>query len=249
MIMTKYVSVCERFKTIILFGCAFISGILLPIYLWPYLNLDSVQVPMEQFPEPSWRTESTLAVKTVASTPFARFEVHQVRTENGFIVNDWLWTDERSHVNILVHLKNEDKFLLFHQKKYGLERAYYAVLGGLFNDGEGPLDCARRELLEEAGLEAEELVNLGKYRVQVNRGGGYLHILYAKNCVYSSGKSSSEDYETQEARKLSRNELLEVALSGGVGEAQWLACVALGLLYDGNKTRKSESIGAADIAN
>lgn len=59
----------------------------------------------------------------MASTPFARFEIHKVKTETGVIINDWLWTDERSHVNILVHLKESDKFLLFHQMKYGLLEA------------------------------------------------------------------------------------------------------------------------------
>jgi hypothetical protein len=131
---------------------------------------NGIRVPMEEFPEPAWRTPSTLAVRTVTSTPFARFEIHKVRTESGEIVNDWLWTDERSHVNILVHLKEENKYLLFNQKKYGLEKKYLAVIGGLFNKGETAEECARRELLEETGLEAEQLVNLGAYRVQVNRG-------------------------------------------------------------------------------
>ena len=86
------------------------------------------------------------------------------------VIDDWLWTDERSHVNILVHLKKEDKFLLFHQKKYGLKEAKYAAVGGLFNAGDTPEGCAKRELLEETGLEAEQMINLGAYRVQVNRG-------------------------------------------------------------------------------
>jgi hypothetical protein len=59
-------------------------------------------VPMAAFPEPAWRKPETLAAHVVTSTPFARFEVHQVRTDSGQIVNDWLWTDERSHVNLLV---------------------------------------------------------------------------------------------------------------------------------------------------
>ena len=81
-------------------------------------------IPMDPFPEPQWRTPSTLKITTITSTAFARFEIHQVKTENGEIINDWLWTDERSHVNILVHLKDEDKYLLFYQKKYGLEKPY-----------------------------------------------------------------------------------------------------------------------------
>jgi ADP-ribose pyrophosphatase len=202
---------------------------------------DDIEVPFERFPEPAWRTPGTLAVKTIASTPFARFEIHKVRTESGEIVNDWLWTDERSHINILVHLKEENKYLLFYQKKYGLEKQYYAAIGGLFNEGETGEQCAKRELLEETGLEAEELIGLGKYRVQVNRGGGILYAYLAKNCVKSKNRKKSDDYEKQEHRKLTRDELIKVALAGEIGEAQWAAAIALGLLYEEHKEHHASS--------
>jgi ADP-ribose pyrophosphatase len=193
---------------------------------------EEIPVPMLQFPEAPWRTPQTLAVRTVTSTPFARFEIHKVRTENGQIVNDWLWTDERAHVNILVHLEEENKFLLFHQKKYGLEKAYYATVGGLFEKTDTPESCARRELLEETGLEAKELIGLGKYRVQVNRGGGILHVFYAKNCVKSKMKKFSDDYEKQAKKLLTKEELLQVILAGEIGEAQWLATAAISMLHE-----------------
>lgn len=161
-----------------------------------------------------------------------RFEIHKVRTESGAIINDWLWTEERSHVNILVHLKEEDKYLLFKQKKYGLDREYIALIGGLFDKGESAIQCAKRELLEETGLETDEWIGLGKYRVQVNRGGGILHAFLAKNAVKSKSHKSSDDYEKQSLLKLSRNEVIEVALKGEIGEAQWLATAALGILYE-----------------
>jgi hypothetical protein len=40
----------------------------------------SISIPMKEFPEPQWRTPATLAVRTITSTPFARFEIHKVRT-------------------------------------------------------------------------------------------------------------------------------------------------------------------------
>lgn len=224
----------------------FVSGVILTLVLWVIsryrdslhfhkFEYSRLPVPMEPFPEAPWRTPQTMSVRTVASTPFARFEIHQVKTESGAVVNDWLWTDERSHINMLVHLKAEDKFLLFHQKKYGLEKPYYAAIGGLFNDGDTPTGCARRELLEETGLEAEELIDLGRYRVQVNRGGGILYAFFAKNCVPSKLRKSSDDYEKQEHRLLTRQELIKVALDGEIGEAQWLATIALGLVYEDHK--------------
>ena len=229
----------------------FIFGVSLTFALWmickynEYFQLNKttdsfLPVPMEPFPEAPWRTPQTLSVRTVTSTPFARFEIHQVKTESGAIVNDWLWTDERSHINMLVHLKEEDKYLLFHQKKYGLEKPYYAAIGGLFNDNDTPTGCARRELLEETGLEAEELVDLGRYRVQVNRGGGILYAFFAKNCVLSKIRKSSDDYEHQERRLLTKDELIKVALDGQIGEAQWLATIALGLVYEDHKDKYDE---------
>jgi 8-oxo-dGTP pyrophosphatase MutT (NUDIX family) len=193
---------------------------------------NGISIPMQAFPEPAWRTPSTLAVRTVTSTPFARFEIHKVRTESGKIVNDWLWTDERAHVNILVHMKKENKYMLFHQMKYGLTKPHYATVGGLFNPGDTPLTCAKRELLEEAGLESNEMVYLGAYRVQVNRGGGILHAFYARNCIKSHTWKPSDDYETQEKRYLDRDELLKVMLGGEMGEVQWLATVATALLHE-----------------
>jgi 8-oxo-dGTP pyrophosphatase MutT (NUDIX family) len=200
---------------------------------------NSPVVPMVEFPEPAWRTPETLAVTTVASTPFARFEIHKVKTESGAIINDWLWTDERAHVNILVHLKNEDKYLLFYQKKYGLTRPHYAAIGGLFDVGDTPDGCAKRELLEETGLQAEQMIYLGAYRVQVNRGGGILHAFLAKNSVKSPVHKHSDDYEKQEKKLLSRKELIDIALEGKIGEAQWLATIALGLLYEENSDKTS----------
>jgi len=190
------------------------------------------------FPEEPWVVEgATLARKVVAETPFARFEVHKVKTESGEIINDWLWTDERSHVNILVHLKQEDKYLMFSQRKYGLKENKLAVIGGLCNvDKESAEECAARELLEETGLETSELVNLGAYRVQVNRGGGILHAYLAKNSVPSNKKTAKDpDYEKQARKLMSSKELIAAALAGEVGEAQWVAAVALGLLYSEHK--------------
>jgi 8-oxo-dGTP pyrophosphatase MutT (NUDIX family) len=219
-------------------GCIFLFALNAGIYVdqSKTIGISDVTIPMIQFPEPAWRTPSTLSVRTVASTPFARFEIHKVKTESGVVVSDWLWTDERSHVNILVHLKDENKYLVFKQKKYGLEREYFALIGGLFNEGETGLQCAQRELLEETGLEAEEMIDLGKYRVQVNRGGGILYAYYAKNSFKSHKIIKPDaDYEKQAHVKLTRDELIDISLSGEIGEAQWVATAALGLLYEEHK--------------
>ncbi len=219
----------------VFFGCVTIALVMITISrikTQATFKLSSIPIPFEHFPEAPWRTPATVGARVVASTPFARFEVHQVKTESGEVISDWLWTDERSHVNILIHLKDEDKYMLFYQKKYGLEKPAYATLGGLFDEGETPEQCARRELMEETGLTPDSLVSLGEYRVQVNRGGGFLYAFLAKDCHPSGEKKSSHDYEKQEVRLIDKETLQKLLLSGEIGEAQWVATAALGLLHE-----------------
>jgi hypothetical protein len=74
----------------------------------------------------------------------------------------------------------------------------------------------------------------------VNRGGGILYAFYAKDCVPSTSRKESDDYEKQEHRLLTREELIKVALNGEIGEAQWLATIALGLVYEDHKDKYDE---------
>jgi ADP-ribose pyrophosphatase len=194
----------------------------------------SIEIPMLPYPEKPWRTSATISARTVASTPFSRFEIHRVRTEDGHIVNDWLWQDERSHVNIMVHLKEENKYLIFKQRKYGFEGPRLAIVGGLFNAGDTPQECAERELLEETGLQAGEMIELGAYRVQANRGGGILHAFLARDCVKSSHQAGKfeADYEQQTVIKLTYAQLRKELMAQKFGEAQHMGVVAIALLHD-----------------
>ena len=83
---------------------------------------------------------------------------------------------------------------------------------------------------------AGDMVALGAYRVQVNRGGGILHAYLARDCVRSAaaaaGQSWENDYEKQTVALFTRADLVKAVLRGEVGEAQWLATAAIGLLYE-----------------
>ena len=252
--LTQILKMKTSFKTIVtilvknqLLGL--ITGLILGLIIGAIAMLggpdNHIAIPMEEFHEAAWRTPNTKGVRVVTSTPFARFEIHQVEVENkderGVItkklIPDWLWVDEREHVNILVHLKEENKYLLYRQMKYGLKEPKLAIIGGLFADEEGENDaetCAKRELLEETGLVAEEMKFLGRYRVQVNRGGGHLNIFLARNCVKAPANILPRDFENDlEERnelKLTRQELIDEVQRHEVGEAQWLATILMGLL-------------------
>jgi len=59
----------------------------------------------------------------------------------------------------LCYLERNGKYLMLHRvkKKNDLNQDKWIGVGGKFEEGESPEDCARREILEETGLTVREL--------------------------------------------------------------------------------------------
>ena len=89
---------------------------------------------------------------TLGQTPFARCDVHSVRSEDGkSVINDWIFMEERDAVNVAVQTA-DSKFAVFRQRKYAIPGTTLSPVGGFIDDGETPFEAARREVLEELGL-------------------------------------------------------------------------------------------------
>lgn len=113
-----------------------------------------------------------------------------------------------------------------------------SILGGLVEPGEEALQAAKRELQEELGMQSENWVSLGSYRVAVNRGGGTTYAFLAGNSrpiqAASNEKHDSTfaigESEKQKRVVLSREALLEALLNGEFAEIKWTATIALSIL-------------------
>jgi len=215
-----------------------VRGVRARVGLEEELLAKGMVMPDSPFPEAPWRPPELLDAVTIASSKYARFEVHKIRAPDGTIINDWLWADEGSHVNVLIHMADSvngtgGRYMLMEQTKYGLDGDFLALVGGFVEPTDpSPAVTARREVLEEAGFEVGRLVDLGSYRVCVNRGGGYLYAFLALDCVPSKHHKYSDDLEKQRRVFLTRRELLEAVKGGRIGEAQWAATAALALLHE-----------------
>jgi len=100
----------------------------------------------------TWKTERTVKVDTVAETPFARCDIHHVRSEDGHTtVHDWIFMEEMNAVNVAV-LDAGGKFVVFEQEKYAIPGKTLSPVGGFIDRGEAPWEAARREVKEELGL-------------------------------------------------------------------------------------------------
>jgi ADP-ribose pyrophosphatase len=91
------------------------------------------------------------------------------------------------------------------------------VPAGTFNDGEDPLECARRELAEETGLVASRYTSLG-----VVHGAAFLtgraHMYLAESITES--KRNPETYEQDmEVLRLPFTDAFEAALDGQIAHS------------------------------
>jgi len=180
----------------------------------------------------NWRTDQTLKVRPVVATEFGSCELHTVKSEAGDVIEDWLWWDEKDQVNVLVHLAEPDRFLMLRQKKYGLVGESLATVGGLVESSETPLEAAKRELSEELGLQSEQWISLGKFRISSVRGGGYLNSFIALDSHATPGSENfkpSGDLEAQHSVHMNKENLMEAVMNGQIQEVKWTATVALGL--------------------
>lgn len=175
----------------------------------------------------SWKT---IARQTILERPpFLTVENHAVELPDGQVISDWPWIITPDFVNV-VAITEENTVLCFRQTKYGIEGTSLAPVGGFMELNETPLAAAQRELREETGYAALEWIDLGRYRVDPNRGAGTGYFWLARG-AYKVGEPSNDDLEEQTILYLHLSEV-EMALARGEFKVMsWAASMALAVLY------------------
>lgn len=101
-------------------------------------------------------------------------------------------------VNILP-LTNDDQIVLVRQWRQGTRTVELETPGGMVDPGETPEDCARRELLEETGYQADTLTVIGQVNANPAYQDNHLHYVLAEGCrqVAEPSLDHAEDLEVE----------------------------------------------------
>lgn len=108
--------------------------------------------------------------------------------------------------------------VLVEQYRHGLGQVSRELPAGVIDPGETPAEAARRELLEETGYAARELVPLFEVSPEPHRSTARAHFFVARDVKFA-GPACPEPSEVIEVRLLPVEQLLADAAEGRIAHA------------------------------
>ncbi len=130
--------------------------------------------------------------------------VHTIETQ------DWV---------TVIPVTADDEVLFVRLHRFGIDAQSLETPGGLVDPGEDPAHAARRELIEETGYDAGELVHLRTIHPNPALQSTRVHFFLATGCTKHPGGQALEDLEDCEVVRVPRAELDSVFERGEITHA------------------------------
>jgi len=111
--------------------------------------------------------------------PWLRVWEQDVTLLNGNRIEGYLLTEGRDYAMVFA-LTEDGRVPLVRQYKHGVGKAIGELPAGYLDDGEEPLACAQRELLEETGYACERWQSLGSLLTNSNRSHDRAHLFLGR---------------------------------------------------------------------
>ena len=136
---------------------------------------------------------------------------------------------EHNPAVLLVPLEADGSLWLVRQYRHAAGEDLLEFPAGSLEPGEDPAEGAQRELREETGLRADELVDLGGFYLAPGYSTEYIHVFLARRLA--ADPLPGDDDEWMEVEKRSLPALLAMAQKGEFRDAKSLAALQLAAPY------------------
>lgn len=118
----------------------------------------------------------------------------------------------------VVPLTDEGNVILVRQYRYPFSQVMLEIPAGKLDIGENPIDCAKRELIEETGNDAKEFVYLGAFYPSVAMLNEVIHLYLAKNMTLRETNLDEDEFLHVEQRPL--GEVVEAVMRGEIPDGK-----------------------------
>ena len=187
-------------------------------------------------------------VRELVMKKFEEKTIHSTRIFNGRIIS--LKVDEVSLPNggtsnreivnhpgavAVIALTDDNKLILVEQYRKALERSIIEIPAGKLEKGEEPLETAKRELEEETGYAAGEMIYLQSFATSPGFADEIIHLYVARNLVVVEDKKQLDEDEFVELMEVTIEEAEELVAKGKIYDAKTAFAVIWLKMYLSNE--------------
>lgn len=157
-----------------------------------------------------------LSSTQVVHNKWVKLRKDTVKLPNGIILDDY-YLFEKNDVALIVAVDEQNCIILKKEYRYPVNEVLYELPGGMIEEGEDPLETAKRELLEETGNISNDWKQLMCGYDYPTKDTNCVYIFLAKNVKKAANQKLdiSENIEMekvplQEAVKMCQNNQIKV---------------------------------------
>lgn len=126
---------------------------------------------------------------------------------------------------VAILYKVDDKFIFEKQFRYALNEEIIEVPAGKLEEGEIPLEAAKRELLEETGYRPLEMIHLGDSYPTPGYSSEVIHLYYCPKAIKEERHLDND--ENIDLIYLTLEEIEELIVSGAIKDSKTVAAIHL----------------------
>lgn len=143
--------------------------------------------------KPRWHVRNRTYV---IESQFLRLRRDEIELPDGKRIPDYYVRESPGFI-IVFALTDDDRVVLVHQYRYGIDRITLELPAGAMEDEEHPLLCAQRELMEETGFTAEHWEELLVAPSDPVRSNSIMHAYLARGakCTHEQDLDEGEEVE------------------------------------------------------
>lgn len=164
----------------------------------------------------SWET---LTSEEIYKNPFWTYRKDRFRTSEG-VEGDYHVVQNHDAIDAFVQL-NDGRFVMQHEYRYLFDRVSLSHVQGGVETGENPEDTAIREIQEEVGYRAEQLIKLGWFAAAPAFSTEVCHAYLARDLTPC--ERDDNPLERSEVVIMTAEQIDEAIVSGAIWDSQVMA--------------------------
>jgi ADP-ribose pyrophosphatase len=159
--------------------------------------------------------EATVSTERIFQGKVISLQVDQVRLPNGEITAREIVRHPGAVAILALH---EERMIVVEQYRKPLDRSQVEIPAGKLEPGEDPQAAASRELQEETGFKAEQLVPICSFSTSPGFADEIIHLYFAEQL--SKGEAQPDEDEFLDCELLTMEQAREYIAAGRISDAK-----------------------------